>query len=328
MSLKNRQIIIVVLFSCLSVLTYMVGLKIDYGSISISSNTSNFEYSLDGTQQNCQKPSCTHSLRPGSYSLSARKEGFFDIQDQVKVIQGQGLDKQLTFVPRPVLQELSGALQPEFTIEGGSLISIQPETLTKHTVLSLDPSKKVISVDYKPSFSQVIVQYEDTSYFYDLATNKSYQLKFIDDIQPESIALFARDTALIRNKQMQVFTQILSPEVILLEQGSQFVSTDHYLEVDGGYLAVLPSSKQQAGSFSFQDLASQSAELIDSEGLIESFRNQVKSLFFFSEQTNNLYEITVLDTTDPGEVSLSKSIINSNSSPILQVRNTFYQIQL
>ena len=226
------------------------------------------------------------------------------------------------------MQELSGALQPEFTIEGGSLISIQPETLTKHTVLTLDPSKKVISVDYKPSFSQVIVQYEDTSYFYDLATNKSYQLKFIDDIQPESIALFARDTALIRNKQMQVFTQILSPEVILLEQGSQFVSTDHYLEVDGGYLAVLPSSKQQAGSFSFQDLASQSAELIDSEGLIESFRNQVKSLFFFSEQTNNLYEITVLDTTDPGEVSLSKSIINSNSSPILQVRNTFYQIQL
>jgi len=328
MSIKNRQIIIAISFACLSVLTYMLGLKMDYGSVSVSANTSSFDYSINNSNHSCQKTSCTHSLRPKTYTLSAQKDGFFDIQQELRIVQGQGLEKQLTFIPKPVLKEISSPLQAEFQIENGKIISIQPETLQKQTILKLDPSKKVRNIDYSSSFNQLIVQYQDASYFYDLTSNKSFELKFLDAIQPISIALFSKDSALIQNDQKQVFTQLLSPELIVLDQGSQFISTNHYLDIDGGYLAILPSSKQQSGNFSFQDLANKTTEIVDSKNLIESFRKQVKSLFYFSNQTNNLYELRVLDTTNPDEVSLSKAIIDSSSSPILQVRNTIYQIQL
>ena len=328
MSIKHRQILIVILFTCLSLGTYILGSKMDYGSLSVSANVSGFEYSLNDQQFECPKTSCTHSLKPGVYNVVAQKQTFFDFEQSTKVIQSQGVEVDINFISKPELLMLESQPDPYIQVSGGSLQHAIANGSSPKSILSLDLNKQLIGFDYSTEHNQALIQYANSAYFYDLDSNKSFQLKFLDNIQPKAIKLFNKDTALIQSQTNQVFNYKLSPEIIVLEQGSKFASPDHYLEVPGGYLAILPSNKQQSGSFNFQDLSNQTTKVIDSENLIESFRKQVKSLFYFSEQSNNLYEISVLDTTDPDQISLSKSILDSKLSPILTVGNRNYQIQL
>jgi len=81
-------------------------------------------------------------------------------------------------------------------------------------------------------------------------------------------------------------------------------------------------------NLSLKSFFSEDQDVEPSDELLKNYRNQVKSLFFYSNSSNQNYEITRLELTDADSISLYYGVVNSNLKPILQVGNRIYQLQL
>ena len=139
--------LIVILFTCLSVGTYILGSKMDYGSLSVSANVSGFEYSLNDQQFEVQKPRCTHSPKLGVYNVVAQKQTFFDFEQSTKLIQSQNLEVDINFISKPELLMLESQPDPYElqNFAGGSLFAVASSSSSK-SILSLDLKSNLLAL--------------------------------------------------------------------------------------------------------------------------------------------------------------------------------------
>ena len=333
MSIKAKQIAIVITFTLLSMYTYKLGTEMDYGTLQLSANVSNFNYTINNSPEVCRTANCSKILKSGVYNLELSKENFLPYSNEIRVEMDQTTNLDVSLVQRPSLFELkSEDFLPNYKVDQTTLQIFNPVTSAFEQKLALSPNQQIQNLSVDPQSESALVLYSNQgAYYYDFSANQSYKLILPEGVQVAKIKHFQNDKILLEATDGKIYQSTLSNQQLDLKEVKQFYSINHFQPLSNGYLVVMPTDIA-SGVYSLNDLVSDSLAneqiALDDSKIREDFKNLKQSLFFFSPNYPEPYKIKDLDVQTLQNTEIISAVSKNNSTLILKEGNRFYQIRL
>jgi len=338
MSTLAKQILIVSCFTLVALGTYILGSKHNLGSVTIQANVSNFSYEVAGQTQTCQLAPCYLELKPKTYNLVVRKEGFYEQELSVRAKQGQSNSVTVNLQKQPQLADISQSETSDFYKTQSNFLSYFNSDQQQFVdILSLSPGQTLAKLSLSGSGETVLLNYRSgDSYIYDLVNSQSRQLELPANISAIDTKLYSDSQIIIETTENQVLFgpvgSLKSSEFTLLPVSS----ANHYLEVSqGDYLIVTPlnlatnSAKASSSLTAFTSIVSQNTGAQNSaaeDAQIDLFEGS--NLYFYSSLTKKHYFLQAIESTQADQVTLELKLINQNLTPILKDGKSFYKLEL
>jgi len=330
MQIRTKQIFIVILFSLMSVFVYVYGINIDYGTLNVTANVSNFNYSVGRSDFECSTSRCSHAFKPGSYIVTVTKDGFLPSEKDVKLTQLESLDLQIDLEPVPIVKEIdSQNFQPLIEPKGGFLVNQSEES--NQNILAIDSSRNLTDFSFLETDSTAILIYDNKDiYHYKLNENLSVKIKVPLDFEPNQVQNLSTTEMLISNTSNQVFKGVINNLDLQLIPVKKISSVKHYLPLKQGYLAILPIDSDSG--FNISDILVSSKEegngSVSNQNIEAQFEKVGRGLFYYSNQSDSLTQILDIGSFEPNELELIFGTSNESQNAFLKSSKSIYKIEL
>lgn len=330
MQIRTKQIFIVIFFSLLSVFVYVYGVNIDYGTLNVSANVSNFNYSVGRSNFECSTSRCSHAFKPGSYLVSVSKEGFLPSEKNIKLVQLESNNLQIDLEPIPLVEEIDAQdFKPSAEPKGEFLVNNSQGSQDK--ILALDPSRVLSDFSLLEDTAIAILIYDNKDiYYYNLNDDSSFKLKTALDFEPSQVQILSDSEILISNTSAQVFKGVINQSNLELIPVKKIKSVRHYLPLTQGYLAVLPVNSDS--NFNLSEILVSSQEegggSVSNQNIEDQFEKVDRGLFYYSNQSESLTQILDIGSFEPSELELIFGTGAGSKNPFLKSRKSFYKIKL
>jgi hypothetical protein len=152
------------------------------GTVTVTS-VQEFQMSVNGDGVPCEKKSCEISVPPGEYSFKVNAEGYYPQDFRFQVERFQDLDKEISFILIPFLQDYDDKKLPEretskYVVQASGSDKAIIDSASKESIASFET---LIDPVLSYGGNQLTVVDEGRLFFVDLDTGRKLR-RFDDDI--------------------------------------------------------------------------------------------------------------------------------------------------
>jgi len=296
--------------------------------ISIQTNLTSFEYSVNGDSYTCPDSSCSQIVKNGSLMVSVKKEGF--ISQDLKQDTSQSTTFAFQLKELPHLDEVSKPdLTSPYTIQeagGNKVVYLQADGKEKAiTSFGSLSSRSKVQASANGQFLLIRDSATSKNYLYDTVQKNKEVLKNTIFNQPrtnsQEVKLLNSGNILLANLDNQVLE--------INKQGDQvnsysLAALDHIQELqDGSWLIINNTQGFQIATTESQIILEQLTAVIQNQDL-EALSTHI---YLHNPTTNSTQAIIDLEG-DLDEYKLHYAIKNGQEKVYLEDQDQFFEIAL